>query len=333
MTRIALLVETGATQSSIAITLDMFNIARRYPAAADCQLDLFSIAGGKIALSPQLFVATHALPSQLDDYAAVILPGFFANDIEALDTQLQTHWPPVIDCLRRLSADTLIAASCYGTFILGASGLLDGVNATTTWWFQDEFRQRYPRVQLDPDQALADGGRCMTAGAMTAHTELALHLLRRLFGVALARSVGGIMLIDGAKTSQRPFMSPRRDFADPLVQQAVDWLSAHEQENVSTAQLAELMCTSSRTLQRRFFAATGLSPLAYLQDLRIEHAKEMLETTRLSLEQIVEKIGYSDVSAFRRLFTRRAGLSPAQYRQHFCRRSRSSVPSVGGRIR
>ena len=319
MPKIALIVEPGATPSSVMLTLDMVNIASRYPEAEGCCLDVLSVSGGQVKLSPRVSVDTQVMPAVLEGYAAVILPGFFAGDAGALIEQVRTAWQPVIARLRALPSETLVAGSCYGTFVLGESGLLDGANATTTWWFQNEFRQHYPQVRLDADQAIADSGRCITAGAMTAHTDLTLHVLRRLFGAALARNVGGIMLVDGARTSQRPFMTLRRHFDDPLVQQAADWLSARWMENVSTPALADALHVSYRTLHRRFQAAAGMPPLAYLQDLRVEQAKEMLESTRMSLEQIVGKVGYSDVSAFRRLFAKRVGLSPAQYRQRFRR--------------
>lgn len=319
MTRIALIVEPGATPSSVMLTLDMANIASRYPEAAGCELDLLSLEGGAVRLSPQVLVETRAMPAVLRGYAAVILPGFFAGDPAALLASVQTAWRPVIARLRGAPDETLLAASCYGTFVLGESGLLDGVEATTTWWFRDLFRQRYPKVKLDADLAVADGGRCITAGAMTAHTDLALHVLRRLFGAALAREVGSIMLVDGARTSQRPFMTLRRHFDDPLIQRASDWLAGRVGEEVSAEALAGALHVSYRTLHRCFQAAVAMPPLAYLQDLRVESAKELLESTSLSLEQIVGKVGYSDVSAFRRLFARRAGLSPAQYRQRFRR--------------
>ena len=319
MTRIALIVEPGATPSSVMLTLDMFTIAGRYPEATGCRLDLLSLAGGAVRLSPLVSAETQAMPAALTGYAAIILPGFFAVDPASLLGAVQTAWRPVIERLRAVPDETLLAASCYGTFVLGESGLLDGVEATTTWWFQDVFRQRYPRVRLDADRAVADGGRCITAVAMTAHTDLALHVLRRLFGAALARQIGGIMLIDGARTSQRPFMTLRRRFDDPLIQRATDWLAARAGEDVSTKALADALHVSYRTLHRRFQAAAGMAPLAYLQDLRVELAKEMLEGTSLSLEQIVGKVGYSDVSAFRRLFVRCVGLNPAQYRQRFRR--------------
>ncbi len=319
MTRIALIVEPTATPSSVMLTLDMVTIASRYPEAADCQLVLLSTTGGAVDVSPTVRVETRVLPVTLADYAAVILPGFFASDMDHLSMLLQTVWPPVIERLRALPAETLVSASCYGTFVLAESGLLNGAEATTTWWKEAEFRKRYPAVRLEADRAMVDGGRCLTAGAMTAHTDLTLHVLRRLYGAALARKVAGIMLVDGARTSQRPFMALQRSFDDPLVQQAADWMAARCGESLSAQELAEALNVSYRTLHRRFDAGAGMAPLAYLQALRIEQAKELLEGTRLSLEQIVERIGYSDVSAFRRLFVRQAGLSPAQYRQRFRR--------------
>ena len=319
MTRIALIVEPTATPSSVMLTLDMVTIASRYPEAADCRLDLLSIHGGRSALSSSVSVETSVLPDTLASYAAVILPGFFALDIEHLAMLLRTVWPPVIERLRALPAETLVSASCYGTFVLAESGLLDGMEATTTWWKEAEFRTRYPAIRLDADRALVDGGRCLTAGAMTAHTDLTLHVLRRLYGAELARKVAGIMLVDGARTSQRPFMALPRSFADPLVQQAADWLAAHSEEPLSAQVLAAALNVSYRTLHRRFDAAAGMAPLAYLQALRVEQAKELLEGTSLSLERVVERVGYSDVPAFRRLFLRSVGLSPAQYRQRFRR--------------
>lgn len=315
--RIALLIEPGSTPSSVMTTLDMINIANRYPQARDCRLDLLSSTGGGIHLAATVRVETQAMPDSLAHYAALILPGFFAEDVASLTQQLQTIWQPGIALLRTLRPDTLVAASCHGTFVLAESGLLDGRRATTTWWLQSAFRQRYPCVHLDADRTLVDGGNLITAGAMTAHTELSLHVLRRLYGAALARSVGAIMLVDGVRTSQRPFMALQRTFADPLIQDAADWMAQRCTTSLSTQALAGALHVSYRTLHRRFSAAAGMPPLTYLQALRVEHAKELLEDTRISLDQIVESIGYSDVPAFRRLFMRTAGLSPAQYRQRF----------------
>lgn len=200
---------------------------------------------------------------------------------------------------------------------MAEAGLLNDVPATTPWWFAEEFQRRYPQVKLDADKTLIDSGRVITAGAMTAHTDLSLHLLRRIGGAALARSVSGIMLVDGARASQRPFMSVRKEFADPLLQNAVAWMSRHLARPVSIDELADAMHVSYRTLNRRFVEGASMAPLAYLQALRIERAKELLEDSNSDLETIIEQVGYEDASSFRRLFKRAIGLSPAQYRKRF----------------
>ena len=163
--------------------------------------------------------------------------------------------------------------------------------ATTTWWFADAFQQRYPQVRLDADKTVVDSGRAITAGAMTAHTDLVLHVLRRLGGVALARSVSGIMLVDGARTSQRPFMSVQKDYSEPLIRNAIAWMDKHLAQPVAIDELANAMHVSYRTLNRRFIEITGMTPLAYLQALKIERAKELLEVSNSGLRDDHRKGG------------------------------------------
>jgi transcriptional regulator GlxA family with amidase domain len=325
--KIALLVEEGSASSSVAITLDMFRLAQRFQPEVGWQPHLFSSHGGLVRLADAMALETHRLPADLGGYDAIILTGFSAESLEHIDERLRTTWRSVITRLQKLPDSPLVAASCFGTFVLAESGLLNGVPATTAWWYADAFRQRYPLVKLDSDKALVDSGRAVTAGAMTAHTDLALHILRRLGGVALARSISGIMLVDGARTSQRPFMSVQKDFSEPLIQNAIAWMCEHLAHPVSIDDLACAMHTSYRTLNRRFIDVTGMAPLAYLQALKIERAKELLEVSNSDFETITEKVGYGDTSSFRRLFKRTTGLSPAQYRKQFKR----EMPRTGSR--
>lgn len=315
--KIALLVTEGSASSSVAITLDMFRLAQRFQPEAGWQPHLFSTHGGLVRLAEAMVVETHRLPVDLGDYDAVILTGFSAESLERIDERLRTTWRSIIARLRKLPESSLVAASCFGTFVLAEAGLLDGVSATTAWWFADAFQQRYPQIRLDADKALVDSGRAITAGAMTAHTDLALHVLRRLGGVALARSVSSIMLVDGARTSQRPFMSVQKDYSEPLIQRSIEWMTNHLTQPASIDDLANAMHVSYRTLNRRFIETTGLAPLAFLQTLKIESAKELLECTHSDFETITASVGYEDVSSFRRLFKRSTGLSPAQYRRQF----------------
>ncbi len=315
--KIALLLEDGATASSVATTLDMFRLAQRFERRDEFELRLLSAQGGPVRLTGEVTIGTERLPAALDDYDAVILAGFAAETVEHIAGLLGTAWKPAIARLRTLPDATLVAGSCYGTFVLAEAGLLDGKAATTTWWQTREFQQRYPRVRLDSDRTLIDSGRAITAGAMSAHTELSLHVLRRLRGAALARKVSSVMLVDGARVSQRPFMSMPTEFSDPLVQHAIAWMLDHLAQPISIEALAGAIHTSYRTLNRRFVDVTGATPLAYLQALKIERAKEMLESSAANIETITAAVGYEDASSFRQLFRRVTGLSPGQYRRQF----------------
>ncbi len=314
---IAMLLEQGATASSVTTTLDMFTLAQRYQPEAGWRPHLFSTHGGLVRLTDAVAVDTQPLPASLGAFDAIILPGFFAESLDHIVSQLQTTWHTVIARLQHLPETTLVAASCYGTFVLAEAGLLNEQPATTTWWLAHEFQQRYPDIRLDADKTLVDSGRAITAGAMTAHTDLSLHVLRRLGGVALARSVSGIMLVDGARTSQRPFMSVQKDFSEPLIQRAIEWMMDKLTQPASIDELANAMHVSYRTLNRRFIEVTRMTPLAYFQALKIERAKELLEESHSDFEAITASVGYEDVSSFRRLFKRATGLSPAQYRRQF----------------
>jgi transcriptional regulator GlxA family with amidase domain len=152
---------------------------------------------------------------------------------------------------------------------------------------------------------------------MTAHVDLSLHLLRRLKGHALARRVGSVMLVDEARSSQLPFMALPRSFDEPLTDAAVAWMEGRLATAFSAKQLAGALHVSYRTLHRRFHTVTGMPPLSYLQALRIERAKEILEQTRKGVDQIACEVGYRDSASFRRLFTRLTSVTPAQYRRRF----------------
>lgn len=315
--KIALLIEEGATASSIATTTDMFRLAQRFEPREDVTLHLLSTRGGLVRLTGTLAVETDTLPSSLDDYNAVILPGFAAESVKHVEVMLGTVWKQVIMRLRAIPEPTLVAGSCYGTFVMAEAGLLDGKTATTTWWRIGEFQRRYPRVKLDADKALLDSGQAITAGAMSAHTELSLHILRRLRGNAIARKVSSVMLVDGARVSQKPFMSITTEFSDPTVQKAIRWMLDNMARSFSVEEVARAIHTSYRTLHRHFIESTGATPLTYLQSLKIERAKEMLESSSTNLDTITAAVGYEDPSSFSQLFKRITGLSPVQYRRQF----------------
>ncbi len=199
-----------------------------------------------------------------------------------------------------------IAAACIGGFVLAESGLLDGHDATTTWWLAPLFRRRYPAVRLDETRMLVPSGPFVTAGAAIGHLDLALWLVRQA-SPELAAVAARYLIVD-ARPSQAPYIIPDHlAHADPLVERFERWARVRLAEGFSLEAAAQALATSKRTLQRRLEAVLGKSPLSYFQDLRVEHAVHLLRTSRADIETIAARVGYADGVTLRTLLRRRLG--------------------------
>jgi len=221
--------------------------------------------------------------------------------------------------LPRLHQDGLdLAATCTGTFLLAECGLLDGLQATTTWWLSDDFRQNYPAVELCSEQLITINQRILCAGTATAHFELMLHLVRTLVGPKYAHLCAKYLLLDTRTHSQAPYQKLTPNVSNtPFIENAMQWIKPRINDELRIDELAQALTLSPRTLIRRFKETTGGSPLQFIQKMRIEKSKNLLETSRLTTEDIMQRVGYQDDSTFRRLFKRHTGLTPNQYRQRF----------------
>jgi len=200
--------------------------------------------------------------------------------------------------------------------------LLDGCNATSHWGYQDLFRTSYPKVHFDPAPNLvyADpAGRIVTAGGTTSWHDLALHIIARHASPGEALRIAKVYLLKWHGEGQLPYATlvRRAPHADSLVRQCEKWLGDRFREIDASGQVVELSNIPERTLKRRFKAATGSTLIEYLQNLRIEEAKRLLESSENPVDDISAEIGYGDASFFRRLFKRRTGLTPGQYRRMF----------------
>jgi transcriptional regulator GlxA family with amidase domain len=209
--------------------------------------------------------------------------------------------------LRESHADgAKIASACIGTFVLAESGLLNGREATTSWWLAPLFRQRYPEVRLDSARMVVPSGPFATAGAAMGHFDLALWLLGQV-SPDLASVVARYLLVD-ARPSQAPYMIPDHlARADPLVERFERWARGRLAQGFSLDAAADSLATSTRTLQRRIEAVLGKSPLSYFQDLRVERAVHLLRTSRLDIDAIAAQVGYVDGATLRTLLRRRLG--------------------------
>jgi len=199
-----------------------------------------------------------------------------------------------------------IAAACIGGFVLAESGLLDGHEATTSWWLGPLFRQRYPEVRLDESRMLVPSGDFVTAGAAIGHLDLALWLVRQA-SPELAAVAARYLIVD-ARPSQAPYMIPDHlAHTDPLVEHFERWARGRLAEGFSLDAAAHALATSKRTLQRRLEAVLGKSPLSYFQDLRVERALHLLRTSHADVEAIAAQVGYADGVTLRTLLRRRLG--------------------------
>ncbi|CAN7534083.1 helix-turn-helix domain-containing protein [Aquipseudomonas alcaligenes] len=191
--------------------------------------------------------------------------------------------------------------------------------ATTTWWLEEQFRSWFPAVDLQMAPILTQADRLFCAGALSSYHLQSIQTIERHSGSALAARCAKSLLIDVSQTLQTPFLPllAHRSHSDALVQQAQEYLERHLAEPIRLADLARRLAVSERTLIRRFQLALEKTPLAYLQNLRIEAARALLETGNQRVEDIAQAVGYLDGSSFVRLFRERIGLTPAAYRRKF----------------
>jgi len=239
------------------------------------------------------------------------------------DESIGGRHPELIDWLRRQhQAGAILYSACSGSLLLAETGLLDGRHATSHWAYEDLFREHYPRVKFDPAPNLvyADpAGRIVTAGGTTSWHDLALHIISRHASPGEALRIAKVYLLKSHNEGELPYTPLVRPMphGDSVVRRCEDWLREHFRDFEAISRVTAMAGIPERTFKRRFKAATGHSLIEYLQNLRVEEAKRLLETSDRPIDEISEETGYSDASFFRRLFKRLTGLTPSGYRRMF----------------
>lgn len=212
-----------------------------------------------------------------------------------------------------------IASICTGAFLLAESGLLNKREATTHWAFSEVFRAHYPSVTLSPEKSIVATDRIVSVGAGSAWHDLVLKLINDTLGRKVALESAKMFLLQNHDEGQQPFdiFIEKNTHNDAVILEAQKWLA----DNIAGVDLilrcAQYTNLNPRTFKHRFKQATELSPLHYIQKLRLERAKEALELTKVPIEDISRSVGYQDASFFRRVFKRGTGLTPNEYRRQF----------------
>ncbi len=217
----------------------------------------------------------------------------------------------------------LVTSVCSGSLLLAAAGLLDGIEATTHWGYADLLTRRYPQVQLRSERILVpagDGHRLITAGGSSAWADLMLYLIGRLAGAEEALRIAKIYLLEPHTESQLCYASltAGRQHDDKVIADSQVWVADHYDLPNPVSQMASRSKLTERSFLRRFRRATGQSPAAYVQTLRVEEAKQMLETTDMPIDRIALEVGYTEPSSFRAAFRKHVGISASAYRRKWC---------------
>lgn len=237
----------------------------------------------------------------------------------AIDDVLACN-PGMIRFLRRhAERGATLAGVCTGVAMLAEAGLLDGRPATTHWALADRYRRRYPKVEWKPDLFITHSDNVFCGGGVYAALDLCLFLVERFAGYEVAKQTARSLLIDPPRTWQASFSAPllNQGHNDDKIRAAQDIMHEHFDAQFTMEDLARRVGMSPRNFARRFKLATGRTPLGYLHDLRINRARQLLETDYKSIHEVCYEVGYEDVPFFRSIFKRHAGLSPKQYRERF----------------
>jgi transcriptional regulator GlxA family with amidase domain len=269
--------------------------------------------GNAIPVTPDLTIA------EASSADIIVIPELWL----APDDDLKDSYSELKEWLRsRHRAGSTIYSACSGAVLLAASGLLNGKAATSHWGYAELFRRSFPDVRFIPEPNIVfadDTGRIVTAGGATAWHDLAIHIISRHCSPGEALHIAKVYLLQWHGDGQLPFASlvRRQAHADSVVRRAEDWLRQHFRESQAVASVVEECGIAERSLKRRFKTATGSTVIGYVQNLRIEEAKRLLEIGDTSFDDIAAAVGYENPAFFRSLFKRCSGLTPANYRRMF----------------
>jgi transcriptional regulator GlxA family with amidase domain len=216
-----------------------------------------------------------------------------------------------------------VASICSGAFTLAAAGILDGKRATTHWLAAEQFRAAFPAVHLDPDVLYVDEGQVLTSAGASAGLDLCLHIVQRDYGAAVAADAARLAVAPLHRSGgQAQFILRNRAAAKHIAERTelddvLAWIEQHAHRDLTLRDIAAYAVVSIRTLNRRFQAETGQTPMQWVNGVRVRHAQQLLETTSDGVERIGREVGFCSPANFREQFRRLTGVAPLSYRNTF----------------
>lgn len=245
----------------------------------------------------------------------VILPSFAEQDDFAIrKSRKALDW-----VVSQYRAGAEVASLCTGTFLLAATGLLDGKPCATHWKAEAYFRRLFPELKLHTNKIVTDQQGVYTAGGAISSLNLALYIIEKYNGREAALYCARVLQIDIDRSSQSPFIifDGLKDHKDEVIRDSQEFIEQHVNERLTVEQLALESAMDRINFTRRFKKATQLSPADYVQRIKVESAKRLFESTGMQINEVMYEVGYTDIKAFRETFKKIAGMTPGDYRNKF----------------
>lgn len=314
-----------AAVSTLSGIFDVMNAFSIVPAGGDTpktppfHVEIVGERQGPITLASHVPMVVQRPVADVERTDIVIVPSVVLGP----DGWVKGRYPALVDWCRSMHENgALICSACSGIFLLAETDIFDGTDATVHFGYAQRFRDAFPQVRIHPEQVLVVAGQrdeLITSGASMTWHDLVLYLIARHAGATAAQTVARFFALQWHQDGLAPYIvfEGRRDHGDQAIQTAQDWLAGHLSVTNTLEEMVKRSGLSERTFKRRFTQATGMSPIAYVQRLRIEEAKRRLERTKASIDDISWQVGYEEPAFFRRLFRRVTGLAPGNYRRRF----------------
>lgn len=293
----------------------LWNTCMAQPAQAHFRVHTASVDGRPTHSQWGQVLVPQASLAQLGHLDVIYVPDAGAD----IDVMLERHAPLIPWLRERHAAGARVASVCSGVALVAEAGLLDGRRGTTHWAMGELLAQRYPRVDWQIESLVTEDGGVYCGGGVYACVDLSLYLVEQLCGRESAINTARSLLLDMPRTHQPSFaMAPVSSLhSDEAILRVQAQLQQRFREDVRIDEIAAQVGMSGRTLERRFQAATGNKPRAYVQKLRITEARRLLEEGARSVESVANLVGYNDLQHFRSVFKRHTGHTPAAYRASF----------------
>lgn len=318
MQHITVLAYPRALGTSITLPIEMLTAADamarvQLPNKERLVIEIASLEGVPLEINGGIEIRPHIKLDAISATDLIILPAMWGNPRRTIrDSAFLVNW-----LRRQASRDAILCATGTGVCFLAEAELLDDQPATTHWYYFDQFKKRYPRVQLQTKRFITRSGNLYCAGRINSITNLMIHFIERFYNQNIARQIEQHFAHEIKQSFESIFYSVSEDSVhhDENIIQAQQWLLRNYDSAVTMQDVANQFDMSLRSFNRRFRSATGSTPLEYLQQIRIGTAKDLLQQSNLSIAEISFKVGFSDPSYFSALFKKLVSLSPRAYRR------------------